>query len=194
MRARSVLWLPVLAILIVPAAGHAADLYQPGSWPALAADNKAFAIGDVLTIVVYESASATNSASNNLKKNSQLFGGIRAGSSFDESAGLDLRNSSDNVGSTGRSGRMVAQISATVEERLANGDLRIVGSQILNINGERTTIRVKGRVRPVDISAGNAVLSSRLADATIDYDGTGFVSRSARPGIVTRIFNWLGLL
>jgi flagellar L-ring protein precursor FlgH len=38
------------------------------------------------------------------------------------------------------------------------------------------------------------VLSSRLADAAIDYDGSGFVTRSAKPGIVARIFNLLGLL
>jgi flagellar L-ring protein precursor FlgH len=37
------------------------------------------------------------------------------------------------------------------------------------------------------------VLSSRIADAMINYDGRGFVSRSAKPGIVNRIFSFLGL-
>jgi flagellar L-ring protein precursor FlgH len=63
----------------------------------------------------------------------------------------------------------------------------------MNVNGEETTIRVRGRVRPADISRGNQVLSTRIADAQIDYDGRGFVSRNARPGLVHRLFSLLGL-
>jgi len=79
-----------------------------------------------------------------------------------------------------------------VDGILPNGDLHVSGAQELNINGDKTNIRIKGRVRLADI-ANNAVLSNRLADATIDYDGSGFVSSSARPGLLTRIINWLGL-
>lgn len=180
-----------LAALTMPAG--ASDLFVAGNWPSLAADRRATQQGDILTIVVYENASASNVANSRSKKSTKLDGRISAGSSFNEGAGLSLGSGSDNEGATGRSGRMVAQISAVVENVLPNGDLQIAGSQLLNINGERTVIRVKGRVRAADISASNAVLSSRLADATIDYDGSGFVSRSARPGIVSRIFSWLGL-
>jgi len=88
---------------------------------------------------------------------------------------------------------MVAQISAVVDEVLPNGDLRVSGAQELNINRERTFIRVKGRIRAVDVTASNIVLSNRLADATIDYDGSGFLSKSAAPGLVARIFSWLGI-
>lgn len=183
-----------LCMGLCAAPATAATLYAPGNWPALAADRRASQVGDILTILVYENATASNSASSGSTKSSKLDGRIAAGSSFDKSAGIGIGGSSDNQGSTGRSGRMVAQISATVEEVLPNGDLRVGGSQLLHLNGERTTIKVKGRVRAADISASNAVLSSRLADAQIDYDGTGFVSRSGRPGIVARIFNWLGLL
>lgn len=182
----------VLLVLAAPA--NASDLFVPGNWPSLAADRRAAQQGDILTIVVYENASASNAANSSSKKSSKLDGRISAGSSFNEGAGLSIGGGSDNQGATGRSGRMVAQISAIVENVLPNGDLQVAGSQLLNINGERTVIRVKGRVRSADISASNAVLSSRLADAAIDYDGSGFVSRSARPGIVSRIFNWLGLL
>lgn len=173
---------------------QATDLYSPGSWSALASDRTARAVGDLLTIIVYENASASNSATTASKKSNKLDGRIVAGSVIDEAGSLGFGGGSDNAGSTGRSGRMVAQISATVEQVLPNGDLRIAGEQTLNINGERTHIRVKGRVRQADISSANAVLSSRLAEAAIDYDGTGFVTRSGKPGIVARIFNWLGLL
>lgn len=183
----------VLALAIA-APVSAKDLYSAGNFPALASDRRAAAPGDAITIVIYENASASNQATTGSKKSTRLSGSINVGSSLDESGALGLSGSSDNQGSTGRSGRMVAQMSATVEDVLPNGDLRVSGEQTLNINGERTHIRIKGRVRPSDISSSNAVLSSRLADAAIDYDGSGFVTRSARPGIVSRIFNWLGLL
>lgn len=183
----------LLALLSLPAVAEATDLYRADSFAALASDQTARAVGDLVTIVVFENASASNSATTNTKKNSSISGRITA-SGLDEGGSLGFGGSSDNAGSIGRSGKMVAQISATVEEVLPNGDLRISGEQELDIGGERSHIRVKGRVRRADISASNAILSSRLADARIEYNGKGFASRGARPGVVTRIFNWLGLL
>lgn len=184
----------VAAALACVASASAENLYQPGNWPALATDRRAFQVGDILTVLVYENATATNSANTASKKSSKINGAISAGSRLDEGASLSLNGNSDSQGTVGRSGQMVAQISVTIEKVFPNGDLLLSGTQLLNLGGERATIKVRGRVRPADISAANAVLSSRLADAEIEYDGKGFVSRSARPGIVTKIFNWLGLL
>jgi flagellar L-ring protein precursor FlgH len=182
----------LLTWIAVPFCAQAADLYRSDNWSAMASDRNARKVGDLLTVIIYENATATDSASSSSKKGSNAGGQIDADSTFRHSANLGLQSNSDDSGTTGRSGGMVAQISVTVDELLTNGDLHVSGAQELNINGDRTNIRIKGRVRPADIS-NNAVLSSRLADAMIDYDGTGFVSSSARPGIVTRIFNWLGL-
>lgn len=180
----------VLLVAIVPAG--AADLYSQGNWAAMAADRSAHVAGDILTVIVYETASAQNTASSGSKRSSQVGGHIGADTGFSHSASLGLQNDSDATGSTGRSGGMVAQISVTVESVLPNGDLKVAGEQQLNINGDKTNIRIRGRVRQADIS-NNAVLSNRLADAMIDYDGTGFVTNSAKPGFMARIFNWLGL-
>ena len=89
---------------------------------------------------------------------------------------------------------MVAQISVRVDQVYPNGDLGVSGASALNISGERTNIRIRGRVRPTDISGSNTILSARLADAQIAYEGSGFVSRSARPGILQRIFGFLGIM
>lgn len=189
-----VLSLCVVVLIAIPGYAHATDIYRPAGFPALASDQTARQVGDIVTILVYENASASNSATLNSHRNNRIDGRITASSGLDEGVGLGLSGSSDNAGSVGRSGKMVAQISATVEEVLPNGDLRIAGDQQLSIGGERTMIRVVGRVRRADILAANAVLSSRIADARIDYNGKGFASRGAKPGIVNRIFNWLGLL
>jgi flagellar L-ring protein precursor FlgH len=85
-------------------------------------------------------------------------------------------------------------MTLTVQAVLPNGDLVVGGDQWLDINGERTRVGVRGRVRTADIAADNSVISNRIADAQIDYGGRGFVSRSAKPGIITRIFRFLGLV
>ena len=185
----------LLAVCLLPAAPlQAADLYTRGNWSAMASDRNAHKVGDILQIEVAESAAATNTASNGSSRASNFGGQVSAGATFNEGGNLNLQSGSNTTGTTGRSGGIVAQVSATVDEVLPNGDLRVSGAQALNINGEQTNIRIKGLVRIADIAPDNTVLSSRLANATIDYDGSGFVSRSAAPGLVTRVFNWLGIL
>jgi flagellar L-ring protein precursor FlgH len=183
------------AVLAASASGaaSAADLFKAGSWPALAADPKAAVVGDSLTVVVIESASASNSTLNGSKKGTRLSGQVAYGSNA-EAAALALSGDSEGGGQTGRSGRMVAQIGVVVEEVLPNGDLRVSGKHTLKINGEITHIRLRGRIRPMDIAGDNSIISNRLAEAEIEYDGSGFLTRSARPGIVGQIFNLLGLL
>jgi flagellar L-ring protein precursor FlgH len=172
---------------------EAADLFKQGSWSALAADPKAAAVGDSLTVVVVESASASNSTLNDSKKGTRLSGELAYGSNA-EAAALALSGASEGGGQTGRSGRMVAQLGVVVDEVLPNGDLRVSGQHVLKINGEETHIRLRGRVRRMDIASDNSIISSRLADVEIEYDGSGFLSRNARPGIVSQIFSMLGLM
>jgi flagellar L-ring protein precursor FlgH len=61
------------------------------------------------------------------------------------------------------------------------------------VNGEKRDIEIRGRIRPIDISSDNTIISSRLANAEINYDGEGFATRSAKPGLLNRIFSFLGL-
>jgi flagellar L-ring protein precursor FlgH len=174
------------------AAARADNLYRNGGWAAMSSDRRAAAVGDTVTIVIFEAAEAVNSAQSTTRRNTDLGGSIRAGS-IGEQAELGFGGGFSGRGEVRRSDRVVAQITVTVQEVLANGDLVIAGEQWLLVNRERTRIGVRGRVRQADISGGNVVLSSRIADAQIDYDGRGFVSQSARPGLIARIFRFLGL-
>lgn len=184
-----------LAVAIAPIGpAVASDLYKPGNWSAMASDRHAEQVGDTLTVVIYESSSASNTAQTGARKTHRLSGDAGTGSGAGKSAHLNLGGEYDGSGQTGRSGKLLAQISVTVDEVLPNGDLHVAGEQVLNINGDRTFIRLKGRARRSDISGDNAIVSSRLADVMIDYDGSGFVARTGKPGAAARIFNWLGLL
>ena len=56
------------------------------------------------------------------------------------------------------------------------------GDKIISVNKEDQHLVVKGWVRPDDIDAQNQVLSTRLADAKVDYYGVGTVGIKQRPG------------
>ncbi len=88
-------------------------------------------------------------------------------------------------GQNGRSGQLLARISVVVDDVLPNGDLHVVGDQLININGEKTQIHLTGRVRRADIAGNNTVLSSALADATIVYGGP---NGEHRQGFLSRLF------
>lgn len=170
----------------------AEDLFRPGNWTSMSADRRAMAIGDVLTIVVYQSAEATNSAKSDSRKSTDLGGSINGGG-LSEGGKLNFGGGYTGGGAVQRSETFVTQITVVVDGVLPNGDLHVNGRQKMHVNGEDSDIGVRGRVRTADIGSDNRVLSSRVADAQIDYDGRGFVSRSARPGLVNRVFRFLGL-
>jgi len=178
--------------LLVTTPAAAQNLYRGGNWSSMAADRRASAVGDTITVVIQQSAEASNSTQNASRKDTSLGGGLRAGS-INESGQLSLGGGYAGRGEVRRSERMVAQLSVTVAEVLPNGDYRILGEQQMHVNGENTTIAVRGRIRPADIQSDNSISSGRIADAQINYNGKGFVSRSAKPGLINRIFSFLGL-
>lgn len=164
----------------------------PSGLGGLTADRSAKAVGDSLTVIILESSSAATSAQSGSRRDTRLSGTASAGSRS-ESGGVALQGAYDGRGQNARSGRLIGQIGVTVSEILPNGDLRVSGAQTVNVDGERTAIRLNARVRAADIGGDNTVISSRLAEAQIDYEGDGSLSRSGRPGVINRVLSWLGL-
>lgn len=181
-----------LALLVAAAPAAADNLWRGPGFVGLAADRRASAPGDILTVLVFQAAEATNSAQTSTRRNTEIGGSIGV-DSIDESLELQFGRNSVGRGEARRAERLVARLSVNVVDIFPNGDLAVVGEQWMRVNGETSRIGVRGRIRQADISADNTILSSRIADAQIDYNGRGFVSRSARPGLINRIFSFLGL-
>lgn len=170
----------------------AEQLYDRDNWANMAADNRAHEVGDIVTVVIFESASATNRVGTRSGKDTSLSGNLGVGG-IDESLSFGLGSGYRGIGETERSDRFAASMAARIVEVLPNGDFLVEGSQYMLVNGEHRDIEVRGLIRPIDISSDNTVISSRLANAEINYDGEGFATRSAKPGILNRIFSFLGL-
>lgn len=184
--------LPALALCLGAHHAAAANLFDEARYRPLTADRKAHAVGDALTVLIYENTTAAAAADTSAGHDAGIHLAVRTPSRGRE-AGLSLRNEFDGRGATQRSGRVLAQLTVIVREKLPNGDLVLAGTQTLEINNERQTIRIEGRVRPNDITESNTVLSTRVADARISLSGDGVVSENQRPSWWQRLLTLFNL-
>lgn len=164
----------------------------------LFADPKANQIGDALTVIIQENASATNQTSTTTSKNnttaiSSTVPG--AGNILDfiplHSLDSNIDNQFAGDAQTSRSARLTARMTVTVAGKKPNGDLIIEGVRTLKINGENEAIYVNGSVSPAMVRRDNTVLSSSIADLQLEYTGKGTLTQGTRPGVVVRFINWV---
>lgn len=190
----------VAVLILVPAWLQGQSLWQDGNSRNMAADKRAFAVGDVLSIVVQESSTATKDNSTKTARSSDIDAAIEAffyspGASRLLTKGGQLPalrlNSSQNFDGSGRinnSERIVARIAVRVIDVLPNQNLVIEGQRQTSFGGESQDAILRGIVRPYDISANNTVFSYNVADATIKFVSRGTVSDSQRKGWFFRLW------
>lgn len=185
-------WVAV-GLAVAPPAPARQSLVDPTTFRGPAADQRAHRVGDVLTVLVLETTRARSQAATGSERDTDL--GIALNSpSTNYSSQLGLQNNSKGAAETSRIGELRAQLTVRVVALEPNGLLRIAGTQLLRVNREEQRIVLSGVVRPEDISAVNTVWSSRIAEAELSLAGKGVVSESQRRNIVSRVFQWLGLL
>ncbi|WP_399681018.1 flagellar basal body L-ring protein FlgH [Xenophilus sp.] len=183
----------VVTLMLAAAPALAESLYDEARFRPLTADNKAHRVGDLLTVQVYENSSASSTADTGTRRNNDITGSItHANGRPVGQLSVGISGEFDGGGRTQRTNKLLATLTVAVQEVLANGDLRVAGEQLLTVNEELQKVNLEGRVRAQDISDGNVVLSTRLADARITYVGEGDVSDRARRGAWRRLMDWLG--
>ena len=186
------LGLTIVCLMLTTGQAMASSLWSDGAQTSvLFGDQRARAVGDILTVVVNESSTASRSgsasnsksAANNVDKGTGLLGFI-----------LDSTLSQDDSfkaqGTINNSNKVTARLTVKVIEVKPNGNLVISGVQNIRQNGEEQRINISGQVRPSDIRADNSVLSSNIADAKLLVTGSGPLVNKQRQGILTQIWNW----
>ena len=167
-----------------------------GQSQSLFTDIKANRGGDVLTVIISEQSRGSNQIQMKTTKSSKqdVRGGPGLGTlNFLPIFGIEGESKStyDGKGQNIRNRSLNAKISVTVVAIRDNGDLVIEGTRIIVISGDKETISLSGVVRQRDVSPDNTIDSYLIADAEISYTGKGAASAGARPGFITRFFNWL---
>jgi flagellar L-ring protein precursor FlgH len=188
----STLWCKALLLLACAHSATAATLYKPGQFQAMTSDLRARRVGDLITVMVYENASASSTANTAVGRDAGIGMDVQ-GTGKSWAAGISANNQTDGRGRTQREGKVLAQITVTIKDISENGDLLIAGDQLLEINNERQQISVEGRIRPQDVSDTNVVLSTRVANAKIRYSGEGDLADKQRPGWWQRLLTLFGI-
>jgi flagellar L-ring protein precursor FlgH len=168
---------------------------------------RAYNVGDVITVLLNESTQAgrtqkgsvTRTASNDVipsagnapnglnarVQNMRLPTKILGTSLQGIMGGVDLSKAtikSEGGGEADQQASLIGDVSVTVSEVLANGNLMVRGEKQLALTEGAEIIQVSGIIRPEDISPNNTVQSRRLANAQIAYRGTGDMANAAKAG------------
>ncbi len=173
----------------------------------LFADYKGRQVGDLITVIISESSSATNTGSATTGKTSSVgasataLGGLPldlgitnflgSGVGFSPNLGTQYTSSFAGQGSNTRQDQIQATIAATVLRVLPSGNLVIEGHREIVVDNEKQIMSIRGLIRPKDINANNVVSSQNIANAQISYSGKGMISDTRNTGLFSKVVDWL---
>ncbi|PHV11238.1 flagellar basal body L-ring protein FlgH [Chitinimonas sp. BJB300] len=176
------------------AAAANGSIFQAGSARMLLEDPTARRAGDIVTIRIQEQVTASTTSASKADRSAENKIELGTNSNFFDKLlgglGLDIKASSKHDGSGTANSRnsFTGDISAQVVDVLANGNLVIAGEKQVNIRGEVSYLRISGIVSPADITTGNVVLSTKVAEARIEEVGSGTVATATNAGWLQRFF------
>lgn len=169
------------------------SLVNPINYRGPAADQRAYKVGDVITVLVQETTKARSQAITDASSTLGMGAGLHSPSTS-YNADLGLNGGNRGGAETTRVGELRTQVSVQVVDVAPDGTMHIAGVHEMLINGERQKISISGLVRPQDIGPDNTVWSSRIANAQLELAGRGVVSESQRQSLIYRAFKWLRLM
>lgn len=163
---------------------------------ALFEDLRARRVGDIVTVLLAEATDGTKSSDTTLDKSSSTVipNPILAGKqrSFGDDNNLNFEMASDTAfdgeSASNQSNSLQGSITVTVAKVYPGGNLYVQGEKWIQINQGNEYIRLRGIIRPADISTNNTIFSTKVADARISYSGTGAPADVNKAGWLSRFF------
>ena len=179
---------------LTPIAATSGAIYMANDNTPLFEIKRARKVGDVLTILINEKTNATkkgNSSAQRTQTNAYSLSALAGlpGKSF---LGSNLSASSahkfDGKGETNANDTFSGIITVTVIEVFPNGNLLVSGEKQTGLNQDTEYVRFSGVIDPTRIGFGNSISSTEVADARIEYRGTGTVDSAQIMGWLAKFF------
>ena len=196
--------LPALAACIFALGQAQADsLWTKETAVSLYADHKANRVGDIITVLVMESNSASRNSSTKTEKKSDLSASISSfvNGNFQDKLfpgggatvqkpelGTTSQTKFEGKGAVNNSGTLNSRFAVRVVDVLPNKNLIIEGVRRTSFSGESQTIVLRGTVRPQDVTPVNTVYSYHLADVSIALKDKGTVSDVQTKGWFSKLW------
>lgn len=176
------------------------SIYQAAQTPSvyhgyrpLFEDRRARSVGDTLVIQINEKTAASKKSDSSAERNQNSTLGVSSlaglpGKSFlNSSLDASSANKFDGKGAATSNNDFIGTITVTVTEVLPNGNLLVSGEKQIGINQGSEFVRFSGVVNPSTIT-GNAVSSSQVADARMEYRANGYLDEAQTMGWLNRFF------
>lgn len=163
----------------------------------LYSDVTARRVGDIITVTLSENTNASKSAGTSSSRDTTAelepitgLGGqaINLGGQSIQ-LGVSASNEFEGDAATNQSNSLSGNISVTVVDVLPNDNVVIRGEKWLTLNHGDEYIRLTGIIRLSDISPENEIVSTKIANARIQYSGTGSFARSQEKGWLAKFFS-----
>ena len=160
----------------------------------LYSDVKGYKVGDILSIIVVETADAARESKSSSSSNAGANAKASVSGDVTElvpSFGFNTNYEDSYKGSEGteQRERLTGRISVKIVEKEESGIFKIEGDRTVEVNGEVNTMTLTGYVRPRDIMSNNTVYSYNIADANISYNDGNFVDKIAPQGTFSKIIS-----
>ena len=173
------------------------SIYQAGragSFP-LFEDRRPRNVGDIVTVVIEEKTNASKRVATSTDRQSGMDIGVAAAPDWmpgaleaDNRFTADGSNDMEGKGSSSANNMFTGNITTTVIDVLANGNLRIAGEKAIAINQGSEHLRFSGVVDPRSITGTNTVSSTQVADARIEFRSKGVMDEVQTMGWLQRFF------
>jgi flagellar L-ring protein precursor FlgH len=188
---------PAMPTIAQPKLVEDGSLFKAGLVNSLYSDVKARRVGDLISVQLRENTNASKSANTattkdtgaNLSPITGLGGNALNLGGQAIQLGIASNNTFAGDAATAQSNSLSGNISVTVIEVLPNQNLVIRGEKWLTLNSGDEYIRLTGIIRPADISPDNEIESNKIANARIQYSGTGSFADAQKQSLVSRFFN-----
>jgi flagellar L-ring protein precursor FlgH len=174
-----------------PAGTANGAIYNVASARPLFEDLRARHVGDIITINIADTTSASKNSENKTSRSASVDVGVPTvvGLPFKGVQGTTLSasdtNNFDGKGQNTSSNAFTGIITCTVIEVLPNGNLLVSGEKQIGLKDGEEFVRFSGVVNPATVSATNTVQSTQVADARIEFKANGFIDSA-------QVMGWLG--
>jgi flagellar L-ring protein precursor FlgH len=174
---------------------NSGSIYQPVSYRPMLEDNRARHVGDIITIQIVESLSASQVSKSTVNRNTSIDTAITP--PLPGVIGVDLKNlemaATTNNDFSGKGGTEAANtftgsISTTVVEVLPNGNLVVTGEKQIGVNQNVDVMRFSGTVNPRMLQPNNVIPSTQVANVRVESRGRGAQGEAQTVGWLSRIF------
>lgn len=165
----------------------------------LFADSRARRVGDIVLVNVVENNRASNKADTKADRSNDLSFGVNNFLGQNKLLGVNtgatpwintsMTSEFEGEGETTRENSIYATVAARVTRLHPGGVMEVAGARETRVNAENQIVVVRGLVRPRDIGPDNSVLSTHLAESSIEFYGEGVVSDKQRPGWLSRMLD-----